>query len=146
MTNAANQRNWLGEARWTAIILSVCVATVIGLYCAGVDSDAMGLWIVRVGAVPLTLFVLLYGFTVRWWEFWIGRALMVSSTGTAALIDLALLNRQIGREYALAEPLLLAVLVFMSAGGVLKLVALLVDKVPLWRGKRIRRVPESSER
>lgn len=139
MRDAAAQRNWTGQARWTAVILVACIVIVIGLYEAGADPDAMALWIVRLGALPLTLFVLLYGLTVRWWEFWIGRALMVSSTGTAALIDLALLNREIGRSYALAEPLLLAVLVFMSAGGVLKLIALLVDKVPLWFGRRERR-------
>lgn len=125
-------------AIWTAASLTLSIVLVLALYVAGVDEEPLSLWIVRVGAITLTLFVLLYAFSVRWWEFWIGRALMVSSTGTAGLIDLALLNRVIGREYALAEPLLLSVLVFMSMGGVLKLVALLVDKVPLWTGRRPR--------
>lgn len=133
-------RKYVSEARMTGLILLASVVGCLVIYYRGGDAETLELWIVRMGAPATSLFVLLYGFTVRWWEFWIGRALMVSSTGMAALCDLALLNRTIGPTYALAEPLLITVLVFISMGGVLKLVALLVDKVPLWTGRRPRRL------
>ena len=122
-------------ARWTAGLLGLSVAVAIGLLELGVPYEPLSLWIVGIGAPALTLFVLIYGFTARWSQHWIGRALMVSSTGTAALIDVALLNRVVTLPTWFIEPLLLAVLVFMSAGGVLKLLALLIDKVPIWRRK-----------
>lgn len=128
------------SARWTALILLTSVLTTLLLFELGVDPEPLSLWVVGLGAPALTLFVFLYGFTVRWQETWIGRALMVSSTGTAGLIDLALLNRVLPPNYPGQQELLLTVLVFMSAAGWLKLLALLRDKIPLWLGRRSRHV------
>lgn len=124
------------SSRWTALTLLASVLVVLATYWAGVDPAPLSLWVVGVGAPALTLFVLLYAVTVPWRDEWITRALMVSSIGTAGLIDLALLNRVLPPEYLFQQELLLTVLVFMSAGGWLKLVALLVEKVPQWRKRR----------
>lgn len=140
MTDSSKRATW-----WTAAILLASVVVAIGLFHLGAPIEPLSLWIVSIGAPATTLFVILYGVTVRWWEFWIGRALMVSSTGMALLVDIALLNRILPPEYPLQQELLLTLLVFISAGGVLKLLALLVDKVPLWLGRRGRRTPESAE-
>lgn len=124
------------SARWTALTLLASVLAVLGLYWAGVDPAPLSLWVVGIGAPALTTFVFLYAVTVPWQNEWITRALMVSSIGTAGLIDLALLNRVLPPNYFGQQELLLTVLVFMSAGGFLKLVALLVDKVPAWVQRR----------
>lgn len=136
MTDSHRRTN--AEALWTGLILLASVAFVLALYALGAAYDPLSLWIVGVGAPALTAFVFLYGFTVRWQEMWIGRALMVSSIGTAALIDMALLRR-VFPGFPYWDQVFLTVLVFMSMGGFLKLTALLVDKVPLWRGRRSRR-------
>lgn len=122
-------------ARWTGVALAVSVAVAIGLYWAGVPYEPLTLWIVGVGGPFLTLFVLVYAFTSRWSDYWVGRALVVSSIGTAALIDVSLLNKLVEIPRWLLEPLFLTILVFMSAGGVLKFLALVIDKVPIWRRK-----------
>lgn len=130
----------LTEARGTALVLFAAVALCLGLYYSGVAAEPLEIWIVRLGAPATSLFVILYGTTVRWWEFWIGRALMVSSTGMAAFCDLALANRSYKIPLWLLEPLIITVFCFISVGGILKLIALLVDKVPLWMGWRPRHV------
>lgn len=124
------------SARWTALTLLTSVAITLTLFELGVDPEPLSLWVVGVGAPALTLFVVLYAFTVPWRGEWITRALMVSSLGTAGLIDLALLNRVLPPDYPLQQELLLTVLVFMSAGGWLKLLALLRDKVPSWLSRK----------
>lgn len=51
-------------------------------------------WSVRllhVCAVGQTLFVLLWA-TLRWWQRWVGRALMVKSVALALFLDTALVN------------------------------------------------------
>lgn len=133
-----SDHSYMTEARWTAIFLIASVAVVLTLYHTGTNPDALAIWVLRVGAPATSLFVLLYGFTVRWWEFWIGRALMVSSTGMALLCDVALLNRVFPDGYPLQQDVILTLLCFISMGGFLKLIALLVDKVPLWLGWRPR--------
>lgn len=130
------QNDYMTEARWTAAFLIVSVVGVLTLYHTGTDPDSLAIWVLRIGAPATSLFVFLYGFTVRWWEFWIGRALMVSSTGMALLCDVALLNRVYPKGYPLQEDVVLTLLCFISMGGFLKLTALLVDKVPLWLGWR----------
>lgn len=81
------------------------------------------------GAVPGTLFVLIYGLGGNhWWLSWIGRALFISTLGLALLFDLSLFNHY--------HPLVLTVtesnvvVGFVALGVWLKLVALLADK---WR-------------
>lgn len=141
-----NQQSYMTEARWTALSLLASVAIVLTLYHTGTDPDALAIWVLRIGAPATSLFVILYGFTVRWWEFWIGRALMVSSTGMAMLCDVALLNRLFPKGYPLQQDVILTLLCFISMGGFLKLLALLVDKVPLWfgwRGKHVTRDEDS---
>lgn len=50
--------------------------------------------------VPANLFVTLYGCTAKWWRSHIGRSLIISSVGLAALIDISFLVRILGEDYA----------------------------------------------
>jgi hypothetical protein len=129
------------QTRWTAVVLVVSIVVTITLYELGVHIDPLSLWVVGLGGPPLTVFCVLYYFTVPWKDEWITRALMVSSIGTAGLIDLALLRR-LFPGFPLYDECVLTVLVFMSAGGILKLLALLRDKVPTWRARRRRRLAD----
>lgn len=80
------------------------------------------------GAIPTTLFVAIYGLSNHWWRSWIGRALLVSTTGLALLFDLSLLNHY--HPLAITLTWSNVVVGFVALGGWLKLVALLTDK---WR-------------
>ena len=98
-------------------------------------ADTAAILLVLSAAPPATLFPLIYGFTVRWWTFPIGRALMVSSSALGMLIDISLLYNWLGDDYALRDVVRLTVFSLISAGAWLKLVAILLEKT---RGKRDR--------
>ena len=98
-------------------------------------ADTAAILLVLSAAPPATLFPLIYGFTVRWWTFPIGRALMVSSTALGLLIDISLLYNWLGDDYYLRDVVRLTVFSLISAGAWLKLVAILLEKT---RGKRAR--------
>lgn len=91
-------------------------------------ADTAAILLVLAAAPAATLFPLLYGFTVRWWTFWIGRALMVSSTGLGLLIDISLIYQWLGDNYALRDVVRLTVYAFICAGAWLKLTALVIEK------------------
>src|SRR5690242_7181820 len=98
-------------------------------------ADTAAVLLVLSAAPPATLFPLIYGFTVRWWTFPIGRALMVSSSALGLLVDISLLYNWLGDDYALRDVVRLTVFALISAGAWLKLVAILLEKT---RGKRDR--------
>lgn len=120
---------WLGPVLILAALITAS-ALVLGVLATGV--------LLIVGAAPAyTVFAFLYLTTVRWWTFWIGRALAVSSTATAMLLDIALLYHWLGDNYALRYVVLLTVYTFIFCGGWLKLFALVHEKG--WLRRRGRR-------
>lgn len=98
--------------------------------------DTAAVLLVVSAAPPATLFPLIYGFTVRWWTFPIGRALMVSSTALGLLVDISLAYQWLGDDYYLRDVVRLTVFSLISLGAWLKLVAILLEKR---RGRRARR-------
>jgi hypothetical protein len=92
------------------------------------SADTAAVLLVLSAAPAATLFPLIYGLTVRWWTFWIGRALMVSSTGLGLLIDISLIYNWLGDDYALRDVVRLTVYAFITLGAWLKLVAILLEK------------------
>jgi hypothetical protein len=101
-----------------------------------VSADTAAVLLVLLAAPAATLFPLIYGFTVRWWTFWIGRALMVSSTALGLLIDISLIYNWLGDDYFLRDVVRLTVFGMIAAGAWLKLIAILVEKR---RGRLARR-------
>ena len=99
------------------------------------SADTAAVLMILSAAPAATLFPLIYGFTVRWWTFPIGRALMVSSTGLGLLIDISLIYQWLGDDYFLRDVVRLSVYGFIVAGAWLKLIAILIEKS---RGKRSR--------
>ena len=82
-----------------------------------------------VGTAPaITLFTVLYGLTTKWWQQWIGRALFLSSMGLALLVDISLLYRVLGDDYALRDVVRLTVYSIIFLGAWFKLIALGVTR------------------
>lgn len=120
------------------LLLGPVVAVVLLLEVFGIDPDLLAVIIIGCAAPPATGFVLLYAFTVRWWTFWIGRALFISTTGMTALIDLSLLFNWLGNDYPGRDIVRNTVFFYVALGAALKFASILIDKLPLWRGKRAR--------
>lgn len=94
-------------------------------------TDDVALGLVMAAAPAATIFPLWYGLTVRWWTFWIGRAMLTSSTALALLLDLSLTQRYF---MWIAPPwLLLSVLALVCAGAWLKLISLVIEKTRRYR-------------
>lgn len=91
-------------------------------------------------AIPATLFALVYGFTVPWWETLIGKAMLISSTALALLVDITLLYRVFGDDYYLREVVLMFVLQLISQGAWWKWGALIREKWRAWRDRRVERL------
>lgn len=83
------------------------------------------LW-VELTAPAVTLFTLGYLLTVRWWTFWIGRALLVSSLAFSLLIDVSVVTYWFG--WVPPTWLVHVVLGLVCAGAYLKLLALVIEK------------------
>lgn len=82
-------------------------------------------------AVPATLFAVIYMFTSPWWTTVIGRAMLISTTALALLVDISLLYYWRGGD--VPEPLTLTVYAWIFLGAWWKLGALVVTK---WRDFR----------
>jgi hypothetical protein len=54
-------------------------------------------WILLYGAIPSTLFVVVYHVLARWWETAVGRNVMLLMAALAATFDLWFLNRILDR-------------------------------------------------
>lgn len=124
---------WKGAAL-TAFGIAVAAFVLCHTFDPTVDTVAR--WMVYATAVPATLFIVLYAFTVPWWSTMIGRALLVSSTALALLIDLSALYHVLGADYLGRDLVRLAVLALVFLGASLKLTALLGEK---WAARKARR-------
>jgi hypothetical protein len=101
-------------------------------------ADLAALILIGATAPAITLFCLIYGFTSPWYKTLIGRALFVSSTGLALLVDISLLYKWLGDNYFLRDLVRLSVYGFICAGAWLKLAAVVSEKWRARHGKRDR--------
>lgn len=100
--------------------------------------EHLGLVFIVLGAIPATAFPFAYAYVARgiWWREPSGRALIVSSTALALLLDLSLLFRVVTLPPYASLVVVLVVVALIAAGAWLKLGALLHE----WRQGR-RSVP-----
>lgn len=119
-------------------VVALALLLTNGLILLGTDPDEQGLWLVWIAFGCILPFVLIYGFTVKWWTFWIGQALLISSIGFAALTGLIVLLRWLGPDYWGRVYVVNSVLTLVMLGAAWKLTAVLIDKIPLWLGRRRR--------
>lgn len=91
-------------------------------------------WLVQFTGPPVTAFTIWYGLTVRWWTFWIGRALLTSSLAFSLLIDVSL--AQYWFNWVAPPWLIVVVLALVCAGAWLKLTALVIEKRRARRQRR----------
>jgi len=89
--------------------------------------DTIAAVLVLLAAPPATLFPLLYVW-LPWWRSAVGRALMVSSTGLALLIDVSLARMWLGEDYPLRDAVRLTVYTLITVGVYFKLAALLITQ------------------
>lgn len=125
--------------RWS---IGVVLASAAGLYIRYVvepSAERVVEWLVYGTAPPATLFALIYGLTTPWWRSLIGRALLVSSTALALLVDLALLFQWLGPEYLGRSYVRVTVFGLVCLGAWLKFAALVGMKIDSRRSRRIDR-------
>lgn len=79
-----------------------------------------------IGAITYTVFAIAYPVWARtvWWRVPVGRALVVSSSASALLLDLTLLFRVVDLTPLAAAIVTAALVVLIAAGGLLKVGAL----------------------
>lgn len=99
-------------------------------------AEVAALVIVAAIAPPATLFAIIYGLTVPWWATTIGRAMLISSTGLALLVDISLLYQVFGENYALRDWVRLSVFMIVCLGAWYKFGALVLEKVRARREHR----------
>ena len=102
--------------------------------------DTLAAWLIILAAPAATCFPFLYAWVGRgvWWRSPAGRALMVSSSGLALLIDVSLIYQAFGDDYPGRNAVRLIVFAFIAAGAWLKLGALVYE----WRRGRKHVPPE----
>lgn len=110
----------------------LAIFTVVVYLAAGfVPHDRfldVSVWLVTGMAIPATLFTLGYMFTSPWWTTGIGRAMLISTTALAMLVDSALLAYWGGGK--VSEQISLTVYAWIFLGAWWKLGAFVVAK---WR-------------
>lgn len=125
----------------TKAFLVATVAAVIGLaeiLTPWADTVAL---ITVIGIAPAaTLFAIIYGFTVPWWQTMIGRAMLASSVGLALLVDISLLYNWLGDDYSLRDMVRLSVFFTVFLGAWFKLGALVKEKLAARREHRADRL------
>jgi hypothetical protein len=94
-----------------------------------VSADVAAVLLVVAAAPAATVFPFLYAWVARgvWWRTPTGRALMVSSTALALLIDISLAYQAFGDDYALRDLVRLSVFGLIAVGAWLKLGALVYE-------------------
>lgn len=99
------------------------------------SADTLALLLIISAAPPLTLFPLIYAWVARgvWWRNPAGRALMVSTTGLAALVDITLIYAAFGSDYPYRDAVRLTVYAWIASGAWLKFGALVYESR---RGRR----------
>ena len=97
------------------------------------SADHWAVALTLLAAPPATVFPFAYAWISRgiWWRTPTGRALMVSSTGLALLINISLVYRVLG-DYALRDTVRLSVFALIAVGVWLKLGALVYES---WRAR-----------
>lgn len=93
------------------------------------SADTVSLLLIVVAAPPLTMFVPYYAWVARglWWRNPAGRALMVSTSGLALLVDISLLYAVFGDDYPLRDVVRLTVYAWIALGSWLKFGALVYE-------------------
>lgn len=123
-----------------AIALGLTVVAVLYIrYVVEPSADQTVEWLVWATAPPATLFTFIYGLTTPWWRSMIGRALLVSSSALALLIDLSLLYQWLGPEYLGRSYVRVTVFSLVCLGAWLKLAALAGMKIDARRSRRLDR-------
>lgn len=89
--------------------------------------ELLGFILVVAGAIPWTLFVILYAWKGRqvWWAWPTGRAVMVASLSVALLLDMSLLLDVLSLPMWLAQTIAAVIIGGIAVGGWLKLGAIL---------------------
>lgn len=106
--------------------------------------DTIAVLLILAAAPAATLFPIVYGFTSPWHRSLIGRALMTKAVGLALLIDISLLYKWLGDDYAARDIVRLTVYGLITAGVWLQFAALMVEKFGHARRDRFnRRDPQS---
>lgn len=92
-------------------------------------ADSVAFVLVASAALPLNLFPFCLAWFSRgvWYRTSAGLALMVSTTGLAALVDITIAYKVFGGEYPYRDVLRLAVYFWISLGAWLKLGALFYE-------------------
>lgn len=80
--------------------------------------------------VPITGFLLVYGFRARWWESWVGRALLFSKVGLWLLLTIAALRWIFGLDYFGRDVIRISAMAIVAVGAALMFYALLKEIVP----------------
>jgi len=92
--------------------------------------------LVVAGAVPATLFVVLYPIlSPSFWRSWIGRALETSALALALLLDLSVAVKYIG--HPLTPAVRVSLVALITLGAWLKFLALVVEKFRAGRGTKV---------
>lgn len=115
--------------RTRAFLLCTIACILSAAYLLQPWADTAALVAIISIAPTSTLFALVYGFTVPWWETLIGRAMLASSTGLAMLVDITLLYQWLGDDYALRDMVRLSVFFTVSLGAAYKAAALVNGKL-----------------
>lgn len=93
------------------------------------NADTAATVLVIAAAPAASLFPFVYAWVARgiWWRTPTGRALMASSVGLALLIDISLVYKAFGDDYALRDAVRLSVYALIALGAWLKFGALLYE-------------------
>lgn len=93
------------------------------------SAEQVAVAFVVLSAPPLTLFPFIYAWVARgiWWRYPAGRALMVSTTSLAALVDIFLAYQVWGDEYPFRDEVRLLVFGGIFLGAWLKFGALIYE-------------------
>lgn len=96
-------------------------------------ADIIAVGILLATAPAITLFSIIYGLTSPWYRTLIGRALFVSSSGLAMLVDISLVYQWLGDNYALRDVVRISVFSYICLGAWLKLTAVVSEKWHAWK-------------
>lgn len=93
------------------------------------SADTAAFLLIALAAPPLTMFVPYYAWVARhsWWRNPAGRALMVSTSGLALLVDISLLYQVLGDDYRYRDAVRLTVYTWIVVGAWLKFGALVYE-------------------
>lgn len=102
------------------------------------SADTAAVLLVLAAAPAVTIYPIWYGLTLPWWKTAIGRALMVSSTALAELVDISLLYQWLGDDYYFRDVVRLTVYTQITCGAWMLLGAFASQR---WHTRQERRQP-----